>query len=247
MSSGWLTDILRAVVRAAVVLALWSPACLATDTRGRTPTFRGVPLSEPITIEAQGRLFRLPLGYLETWPYREGVGQVIRRSNLAFAFWMPSRRYPEVEAASNPGFRPREASRQAPAAGDSVVKVRLVQFEASKHPRYISPRRKFENYTSILGKDKFEFRERFGLLEFWMPAGPNAFINYREIDGTQPAVLLDCTKPGDAIPIPLCSGDVHFAQDDLAFFILFSREDIRRWREIVMTARELILSWAVER
>ena len=225
-------------------LVAWAQAGLPEERRTHTP--QGVPLSEPRTVEAQGRLFRVPAGYLLSWLYPEPRGQVIKRDTLAFAFWMPSRRHPENEPSSTPSFRPREPGRGMAGPDEYIVKVRSVSYKASDEKGYISPRLKFEHYiTNLGGLGEFAFQEQLGLIKFWKPNGPNVFTNYRHIQGTEPAALFACSRRDRAMPNPGCTGDIHFEQEDIAFFIFFSRNNIESWRDSVTAARDLILRWNV--
>lgn len=209
----------------------------------RTRTPMDVPLSELVTVETQGERFRLPAGYLDSWLYPMSSEGVIKRDRLAFAFWMPSRRYPENEPSSTPSFRPREPGRDPPGSDEYIVKVGSVLFGASKVPRQITPQKGYMNHLALDGIDAFRFRIRFGLLEFWNIKTPNPFDNYREIEGTQPKVIFRCTRPEHFAPNPSCDGEVHFEDVDLQFWIYFSRDNIETWRNNVTAARDLILSW----
>jgi hypothetical protein len=237
----------RHVARSAFPFTLWTIALcliapLAWAEERQTLTLLGVPLSEPRTIEAQGRTFRIPAGYLFSWHFPEASRQTIKREGFGFAFWMPSRRFPENEPSSTPSFRPREAGRTH-APGEYLVKAHF-EFEASKQPGFSSPLKQFTNRMSLRGSDStYAFRERFGLVEFWRPNAPNAFTLYRHVEGTEPEVLMDCSKPDDPVPNPSCAAHVYFAERDLALFVTFSRNDIENWRENVTVTVELIDRW----
>lgn len=232
----------RILVACAVLLSVSAPAG-AEERRTHTPT--GVPLDQPIAIEVEGQRYSIPAGYLEIWPKPEHLRRVSQFRFLAFAFWMPDRRFPEVEPIYTPSFRPREPGRSNPGADEYLVKVALVRFDVSKRPRLLTPRQQFENHTRS-GLDGFELRERFGLLEFRRKGeedGETTFINYRELEGEQPTLKLQCTSLQSPAPNPSCAGEVYFRDLDMQFGIHFSRNDIERWRENVTAARDLIVRW----
>jgi hypothetical protein len=211
-------------------------------TERRTMTERGVPLDEPLLVNVRGVLFRIPTGYV--WPPPDARGRVNNWPSLSFAFWMPTRRYLEIDKVSYPFFRPREPGRDRPGVDEYVVDVRGLT-HAVNEPGYITPLQRYRNRVSIDGEAAYGFEQQFGLLRFWSEKWPNAFTRYRHLTTTDPQIILDCSRPDEPGPNPLCSGHVYFESDNLAFFVVFSRNDIARWRENVIAARDLALGWRV--
>ena len=215
----------------------------------RTVTNDGIALDETILVRVHGVLFRIPAGYLVPWPKPAMRGQVNERDNLNFNFWMPEPRYVEIDDISIDGSRPAERGRERPGRDAYVVKVRSLQ-PATKldTPGYISPEKRFQNFTSLPAPSSYSFyQEKFGLTRFWRHDWPHPqpkpFMQYRHAENTDPQVNLRCTPPHEAPPDPLCSGDVHFAGDDLGFYFRFPRSELPRWREIAEAVRALIKSW----
>jgi hypothetical protein len=226
-----------------LTLAARSQALLAKDLN--TFTWNGIPLAETRTFEIQGRLFQFPIGYLPSWNNPGARGQVIKHHTLSFGFWMPSLRFPEVERSSTATNHPKEPGRESSRQNEFVVDVDLVTFDLSKKVDEITPQRMFENFISTSGLSAFSFHEAFGLTGYKYRTKPNTFDRYREIEGTQPKVLVRCTRIEDDAPNPLCTGFVHFEENDLQFWVKFSLRDLDHWRESVIAARDLILKWQV--
>jgi hypothetical protein len=77
-----------------------------------------------------------------------------------------------------------------------------------------------------------------------MPPGrPEPFLSYRHFDGSDPQVLLRCTPQHAAPPFPGCNGKVLFEPDGLALYVIFPRDHLANWRDIVSAARGLFKSW----
>lgn len=155
-----------------IPLALLAPALVAfiacfdpALAQTRTKTSDGVPLDEPIRIRVQNSLFRVPAGYLWTWPRPEMRDRINEWDSLAFDFWMPSRRYPEVSPISYPGFQPKEIGRPSAAADAYVVKVRQLRPVGPNTPGQASPEQGFKNLSSATGlKPLAAGDEEFGLI-----------------------------------------------------------------------------------
>ena len=82
-------------------------------------------------------------------------------------------------------------------------------------------------------------------MRFWPIDEPNSnfAVEYRQNEGSDPQILLNCVVPNRWRVFPECSGRVHFVADELAFFVVFPREEVAHWRSIVLAARELYKSW----
>jgi hypothetical protein len=221
------------------------------STPVRTTTHQGIPLDEPISVRVRDVLVRIPAGYLWPWPAPTFRGRVNDWKGLGFQFWMPDRRYVEIAPGSIIGFRPQEAGRPPPAPDAYIVNVRDFKPVKLDDPDYRSPQKGFENYTSTPGIASYSFeQENFGLVRYWRhdspyPPHPEAFLNYRHAENTDPQVLLHC-NPDIYRPYPtspLCAGDIYFAADELGFFVYFPRDELPHWREIVTAARDLFRSW----
>jgi hypothetical protein len=210
-----------------------------TETR-QTKTHSGIPLDEPISIEVRGVLFRVPAGYLDPWPTGLAQGVTNKRERLSVAFWMPDKR---------PWFRPREPGRALPRPDEYIVDLTVPRPFLADDAGDLSPIQRYKNLIKVVGAQTGEaavsFEKQHGLLRFWHTKDRNPFTYYRHLEGTHPQLLLRCTPPEQALPNPVCDGYVHFESDGLGFYVVFSRDNLARWREIVTTARELLLTWRV--
>lgn len=83
----------------------------------RTMTYDAIPLDEPILFRVRDVMLRIPAGYLAPWPRPAMRGKVNERKSIDFNYWMPQRRYVEIEEASLAGFRPREKGRTSTCSG----------------------------------------------------------------------------------------------------------------------------------
>jgi hypothetical protein len=226
----------------------------ATPNIGRVPekiratTFDGVPLDEPIHIELRGVRLSVPAGCLWPWPTHSMRKRVNEGKELAFDFWMPDRRCPSVGPISYTGYRPLESGRHSVGPDAHIVKVRTLMPVTLSEQGYVSPDRAFQNRISLFGPSTFSFHEEpFGLVRFWQHdwphPSPQPFTDYRHREGTDPQILLKCTPPHAKPPFPSCDGRVHFAKDNLGFFLHFSRDRLTEWQEIVTAVRDLFVSW----
>lgn len=215
----------------------------------RRSTYSGIPLDEPVAIRLRDTVLDIPAGYLAPWPTRSTRGQLSLRT-VSFNFWMPSKRYVEIDGLSIAGFHPREAGREAPTEGQSVVRVNDVRLLAPEELGVRSPETRFRNLTNDW---PHSFREEFGLLRFWQSEPrypvPEPFLRYRNVEGSDPQILLRCTPPDRQIVVGgekasnVCDGYVYFLADQLSFYIVFSGEDLPRWRENAVAVRDLFRSW----
>lgn len=215
-------------------------------------TSLGIPLDEPIAIRVRDVLLRVPAGYLWPWPSLDARSRVNEQATVGVEFWMPERRYLEVNPMSVIGFRTEEPGRSEPPSGAYLVRVNGLQPVALDSPGYLSPERRFQNLTSTAGLSSYSFKEEpFGLVRFWRHdwphPSPEPFADYRNKEGTDPQVLLHCTPSHSQLPNPSCQGNVHFVADGLGFFFFFPREALPEWREIVRAVRELFNSWKESR
>jgi hypothetical protein len=68
------------------------------------------------------------------------------------------------------------------------------------------------------------------------------------VEGSDPQVHLRCTPPHEKrLPFPGCAGEIHFAADDVGFFIHFPRDELPNWRQMVLAVRELFDAWRTAR
>src|SRR5215831_12878194 len=219
---------------------LLSIAALATAAELRTMTHSGIPLDERILVRVRGVLLGIPAGYLWPWPGQDLRNRVNEWRGVDFHFWMPDRRYPEISPISYAGFRPKERGRGEPARDAYIVQVRGLQPIKLGEPGYISPEQGFRNSTSIAGIASYSFKnEEFGLVRFWNHdwpyPQPEPFTFYRHVEGSDPQVHLRCTPPHEKrLPFPGCAGEIHFATDDLGFFIHFPRDELPNWGQMVL-------------
>jgi hypothetical protein len=231
----------------AIAYPLLHPIEVSAQAQRRVTTSLGIPFDEIIQIRLNGILLRIPAGYL--WPDREARGRVNDKSDLGFKFWMPDRRHVEVHPYLAI-FRPEEPGRDYPRSSTYVVYVNSLRPVLQGGTGYLTPERKFKNFTSISGNESLSFEEEsFGLVRFWRRDWPHPrpepFTNYRHVSGTDPQILFRCTPPHQLryTPNPSCSGEVYYAQDHLGFFVYFPRDEVSHWREIVSSVRDLFNAW----
>jgi hypothetical protein len=216
----------------------------------RTTTDGVLPLDEPISIKVRDVLLRVPAAYISPWPHAAARNRINHSSSLRFEFWMPDKRHLEISPLSNADFRPLEPGRGEPGPNAYIVRVWDVRPTRLDEPGYVSPEQAFRNEIKSRQPPGSEYsfhEEEFGLVRFWPVDAPNSTfsVEYRHKEGTDPQVLLDCIVPDRWRVFPECSGRIHFVADDLAFFVVFPREQVSHWRSIVLAARELYKSWIV--
>lgn len=221
---------------------------LPSATQRRSATDGVLPLGEPITVKLGSTRLQVPAAYLSPWPRAEARNRVNNIRSLRFEFWMPDRRYLEVNPISNASFRPKEPGRAEPARDEFIVRVWDVLPSVRSEPGYVSPEQTFRNETRNRfppNSSFFSREEEFGLVRFWPADELNTdySISYRNKEGADPQVLLDCLVPGRSRIFLSCSGRVYFVSENLAFFVVFPKEEIQRWREIITAARDLYYSW----
>jgi hypothetical protein len=232
-------------------LAVFLNAPLSAAEPIRTMTFDAIPLDEPILFRVRDVQLRIPAGYLAPWPRPAMRGEVNERKKIDFNFWMPQRRYVEIDEASLAGFRPREKGRTPPGPGEYVVKVQDLQLlKPDEIDVYRSPDKRFETYTSRVGHASFSFKEEdHGLVRFWRHdwpyPQPEPFLRYRSKDGADIKIILRCTAPHLSTPGKTCDGPVYLEKEELSFRIFFAGEDLSKWRENVLAVRHLFRSWEV--
>jgi hypothetical protein len=231
----------------AIAYALLHPIDVSAQAQRRVTTNSGIPFDEIIEIRVRGTLLRIPAGYL--WPDHAARGRVNEKTELGFMFWMPDRRY--LEARPGPSvFRPLEPGRDYPRSSTYVVSVNTLHPVSPDDAGYLTPEQRFKNFTSVKGNESLSFEEEaFGLVRFWRRdwahPRPEPFTKYRHVEGTDPQILFNCTPPHQLRYTlnPSCNGEVYYAQDRLGFFVFFPRDEIRHWREIVSSVRDLFSAW----
>lgn len=233
--------------------AIWTilGICVLTvfaSAQVRTMTYDGVLLDEPVLIQFGEVMLRVPAGYLAPWPRPDARNRVNKRGRIAFNFWMPSRRYVEIDEASLAGFQPKERGREPSLPGTYVVKVLEMRLLTPDELDHRSPEKRFRNLTSLAGLTAYSFQEEgFGLVRFWRHDWPyelpEPFLHYRHKEGGDPQILLRCTPPHRASPGKVCDGYVYVEADQLSFYIVFDRDDLSKWRENVRAAQDLFRSW----
>jgi hypothetical protein len=210
--------------------------------------------SEPLPTSTQelqvgDNLLRIPAGYLVPWPAEIMRNRVNTKPAIYIRFWMPEKRYLEINPLSSASFRPKEPGRAKPSSNDYVVWVNELRPLSVDQLGYLSPEKQFQNLTSVAGVSSFSFQEEnFGLVRFWRHdwpySHPEPFTNYRHREGSDPLILLRCTPSYQDALNPLCDGYVYFRGDQLSFYIIFSRTDLPRWRESSLAVRDLFKVWS---
>jgi len=85
-----------------------------TQERNKT-TSKGIPLDQPLRTQLGDLALKVPAGYLWPWPFEKRDPEIVGHvKELFFDFWMPDKRYLEVNTFSYIGFQPRERGREAP-------------------------------------------------------------------------------------------------------------------------------------
>jgi len=207
-------------------------------------TREGIPLDELIRIRIGDTQLRVPAGFIAPWPKSKMRNVLNDWQGISFNFWMPERRYVEINDLSLTNFRPKESGRDPSSGVPFVVKVRPLRPMKPTELGTLSPELRFKNLTSWPSQASYSFKEEsFGLVHFWRNDGPEAFIFYKHIDGTDPQILLKCTPFSRTPANPLCDGVVYSAAEELSLNVYFSRGDVGRWRESVEAAIDLFKSW----
>jgi hypothetical protein len=230
-------------------LFLSSSMGAAMSKQIRRTTYDGIPLDEPIPVRLRDVLLQIPAGYLVPWPTPAMRNRVNEKTSVDVHFWMPNKRYPEIDPLSMTDFRPREPGREPTPPEAYIVKARGLQPLRPDELGHRSPEQHFRNFTSIPGISSFSFeQEEFGLVRFWRNDWPHVqpepFLFYKQPDGSDPQLMLRCTPPDRNPPNPICDGYVYFTADQLSFNIVFSRADLPRWRDSVLAVRDLYKSWS---
>jgi hypothetical protein len=181
------------------------------------------------------------------WPQQQVRNRLNKRKDFGFSFWMPDRRYTEFNLSSNLGFRPPEPGRGAPAPNAYVVHVSGLRPTKLDEPGYVSPEQAYNNQMlhRYPSDSEYNFQEEiFGLVRFWPQDEPypKRRDQYRQKDNSDTQILLDCLVP-DRWIIPSCRGRVHLVSDNLAFDVTFPSEEVARWHDILLAARDLYTSW----
>ncbi|MBP1093310.1 hypothetical protein JOE50_003840 [Bradyrhizobium japonicum] len=189
-----------------------SPRTLPSQRR--TTTDGVLRLDEPVTVRLRSTMLQVPAAYLSPWPHAEVRHRVNDVRSLRFEFWMPDGRYLEVNPISNASFRPKEPGRAEPSQDAFVVRVWDVLPSVKNESRYVSPDQAFQNQVRnrYPPNSPFSFREEaFGLVRFWPADDANSdySISYRNKDGADPQLLLDCVGPGRFRVFLACSARVY--------------------------------------
>lgn len=205
----------------------------------------GIPLDEPIRARVGGVLFQMPAGFLAPWPSLKMRKVINTWQGIGFNFWMPERRYVEIDEFSLFGFRPTEPGRDYdPASNPFVVKVRGIRSIKPAELGTLSPETRFRNLTSWASAS-YSFEDKFGLVRFWRNNGPEAFFNYKHVDGSDPQVIARCTVVKQVPPGPFCQLIVYSVADELHLYVDLAHRDLPRWRESILAAIDLYKSWKV--
>lgn len=227
-----------------------------------TPIYKGgIPLDQPILIENDDKLYRVPAGYLSRWPTtaKTVMGEKIPGTNfsgvnkrhiLGFTFWMPSRRHAEIEPDSVPSFRPCEPGRPNPRSDEYQVDVNAQPLNWSHVQGLLTPSKKFENWVGRRSmkeaRSAYWVREEHGLLRFQHRTARSPSLYYRHLENTVPEVLFSCRVSSGMVPNAGCDGFVLFPDDDLHFHLHFPYDALPHWRSIAETARDFLREWQVE-
>jgi hypothetical protein len=213
-----------------------------------TTTDGVLKLDEPVIIKLNDTLLHVPAAYLSPWPQQKVRNRINNYKALNFEFWMPDKRHLEISPLSNVDFRPTEPGRGKPAQNAYIVRVWDVQPIKLDDPGYISPEQAFRNQISsrLRSGSKYSFQEEeFGLVRFWPSDEPSSkfAVEYRHKEGADPQILLDCMVPDRWRVYPACSGRVYLVAEKLALFVVFPREEVSHWHDIIFAARDLYQSW----
>lgn len=218
---------------------------LSTEVEQRLRARREIPGDEPIDITVGDLRFRVPHAYLAVRPALHTVGCRNRWKYFGFSFWWPDLRPTEADAFLFGGFRPKELGRPDTDTTASVVNVRLVMNVSERHNAdYITPIQRRDNGTKYL-ELTFAGSEEFGLVK-QVSSTPNyPFVFYGRYGEEEPNIRLRCDAQRTAL-YQICSGDIYYNSEDLAFFLSFLIEDLPRWKQIIGSAHGLLRAWQVE-
>jgi hypothetical protein len=213
------------------------------DSAARVVTYTGIPLDTPITVRMKGQLFRLPLGYFRDWTLAwQTVEDTLRVHDilgLDIHFWMPSKRWPEIDGIATATFRPKEVT-HAFEPGAFTVQT-TITIEEAEGTDYVPPLKKYSNFREAYS-DHPNYRERsegFGLRRLFLTTGgPGSGLNYVNEDDVIPQAMIDCYGINTA-PNPLCRAYGYFPSDKMAIFAVIPVQALPEWREIFFTARTL--------
>jgi len=218
-----------------------------------TTTKYDKPLTDPIEVNVHGETFRVPVGYLVTWPITrsqecekfgcDGTSSP-ERIALPFSFWMPDGRFVEKNGVTN--FRqPCENGRPAPNADAYVVKAVLrwpfLPEGESKFDEFSRPSKS----TILAGRGatypwKVEPKNESGLTKFYQSrlSYEQKAPDYYGDDGDF-VVDARCILTLQAI----CAAYFLSRSDNLVWRVTFPAERIDDWREIANLSRKLMVDW----
>lgn len=180
----------------------------------RRTTWEGIPLDEQLQVLFAGKFFRIPWGYVAPWP-KPDARKIVTWPGLAFNFWLPSRRYVEIDHYSLAGFQPKEQGRPPPGPNERVVKVHSMAPATRDQLGTRAPMTRFRNYTTAMGGiENFSFaQDESGLVRYWHHNWPHPlpepFLNYIHSEGSDPEIQLRCTpdhRMAPVLPSPVCDG-----------------------------------------
>lgn len=230
------------------------PLSVSPEAQIVTETWYGAPLEREYYLNPRGVWLKLPFGHFNPWPSRDAERLLRQRTpqnpqvpglkqatGVSFAFWMPSLRWPERDRFSVPSFRPCEDGRQISDV-EFVVEAEI-EWPWLPNPEkhgFITPETRYENGVRHLGLrvDKKEF----GLTRLIQPATISPIFYHTE-PGAMTQLSLRCSSDADAVPNPSCDGNVWWPEEKLGLWIHFSKQDLPKWQEIIVAARELAYRW----
>ncbi len=232
------------------------PPFISPDKPIVTQDWRGVPLAREYYLTARGVWFKLPFGYMNPWP--DSLSEPILRQRspdmpdqsglektaVAFAFWMPSLRWPERNRFNVWSYWPCENGRPPPGEGEYIV-VATIEWPWLPNPEaagYVLPDQQFENRTGYgSARGDYNVTSEHDLLR--LEAHDGKLLFYHSEPGDVPRLFLTCTPPASPPGNPLCDGRAWWTEERLGLYLRFRRGDIADWRRIADAARTLALRW----
>lgn len=233
---------------AEIAPALAAPSCVTTRKVERvSEDSAGHTLSEAHFFNIRGTLLKIPFGYLNPWPTHlekiiagsrnGGKGHEI--PGLAFAFWMPTLRYPELDRFSTAWYRPCEQGRTIPQDGQYIVEASITSswlpLSTSEDQ---SPKQRFNRRIARKGSD-VKLTTEFGLRK--ATSGP--FIVYGTEANADREVSIQCWLEFRELPNPSCLGEFLWRNEMLGLSIRFPQSEISNWSSIANNTRALLYRW----
>ena len=225
---------------------------------------RGVPLDTPIEISVKGRNFLVPYGYLGSafgWLGPSAVGRKLDIPRFSFVFWMPSRRYSEINLMQAGGRENREQGRPPPRPDEFYVRINPLTYDdpvvgpvigyADKSPNAFLDRTLDDRRRSLQGCNGREaVTYEHGLVKhafIWPKSKCTAHVVlYGALSDAPYQLVMDCMKPDLTGSFnPICTADVLYPATRLRFKATIPLQDVHRATEIFDIVLDFVRDWSL--